>query len=82
MMEAMINNYDEAYLQQWNNLPIEYKQKMLKGIVAFEIKVTNLQGKQKLSQNRTETERSNIVNMLGESTSSVERQLSDYMKSQ
>lgn len=78
----MINNYDEAYLQQWNNLPIEYKQKMLKGIVAFEIKVTNLQGKQKLSQNRTETERSNIVNMLGESTSSVERQLSDYMKSQ
>lgn len=80
MMETMICSYDLPYLQQWNNLPLDYKQKLLKGIVAFEIKVTGLQGKQKLSQNRTEAERNNIIDTLSKSTDGIERELSEYMK--
>ncbi|PTQ96950.1 PaiB family negative transcriptional regulator [Mucilaginibacter yixingensis] len=80
MMETMISTYDAPYLQQWDSMPIDYKQKLLKGIVAFEIRVTDLQGKQKLSQNRTEVERNNIVDTLSKSKDSVVRDLSDYMK--
>lgn len=81
MMETMILTYDAPYLKQWNDLPLEYKQRLLKGIVAFEIKVTDLQGKQKLSQNRTETERNKIIETLSKSEDTVEKQLSDYMRS-
>jgi len=80
MMEKMINQYDTAYLNQWNNLPDEFKTKMLKGIVAFEIKVTSLQAKNKLSQNRSETERENIINAFEKSTDNNEAVIAGYMK--
>lgn len=55
-LEEMISSYDKAYLDQWSRLPLDYKLKNLKGITVFKIVVTDLQGKQKLSQNRTATE--------------------------
>jgi transcriptional regulator len=75
----MISNYEADYLTQWNNLPDEYKQRMMKGIVAFEIVVDDLQGKQKLSQNRTEIERENIIEALGKSGDTVEAEIGKYM---
>ncbi|HEY0041143.1 MAG TPA: hypothetical protein VGB71_10800, partial [Flavisolibacter sp.] len=39
-----------SYKQQWNKFPEDYKAKMAKGIVAFEITVNDLQAKKKLSQ--------------------------------
>lgn len=54
VLEATINNYESLYKQQWDNLPEDYKLKLVKGIVAFEIVVTDLQAKKKLSQNKTE----------------------------
>ena len=79
LLMQMISNYEAEYLTQWNNLPDEYKQRMMKGIVAFEIIVDDLQGKQKLSQNRTETERENIINALGKSTDTTEAEIGKYM---
>jgi len=80
MMEKMINQYDTAYLNQWNNLPDEFKTKMLKGIVAFEIKVTSLQAKNKLSQNRSQAERDNIIKALEKSADRNEVAVAEYMK--
>jgi len=80
MMEKMIRLYDNNYLNQWNNLPADYKSKMLKGITAFRIRVTNLEGKSKLSQNRSETERQSIVNSLEKSTDGNEVAIAKYMK--
>ncbi len=80
MMEKMINQYDTAYLNQWNNLPDEFKTKMLKGIVAFEIKVTSLQAKNKLSQNRSETEREKIIKAFEKSADGNEQAIAEYMK--
>ncbi|SCW57345.1 FMN-binding negative transcriptional regulator [Mucilaginibacter sp. NFR10] len=79
LLAQMISNYEADYLTQWNNLPDEYKQRMMKGIVAFEIIVDDLQGKQKLSQNRSETERENIINALGKSTDTTEAEIGKYM---
>ncbi|WPV01348.1 FMN-binding negative transcriptional regulator [Mucilaginibacter sp. cycad4] len=79
LLVQMISNYEADYLIQWNSLPDEYKQRMMKGIVAFEIIVDDLQGKQKLSQNRTETERENIITALGNSEDTVEAEIGKYM---
>ena len=79
LLNKMISNYEPAYLQQWDGLPGEYKQKMMKGIVAFEIVVDDLQGKQKLSQNRSALERDNIINSLEKSTDTNESEIARYM---
>jgi transcriptional regulator len=80
VLEATIDNYDTSYRQQWNNLPEEYKLKMSKGIVAFEILVTDLQAKKKLSQNRTDTEKQKIIDTLSKSNDTNEQLIADYMK--
>jgi transcriptional regulator len=79
LLAQMISNYEADYLRQWNSLPDEYKQRMMKGIVAFEIIVDDLQGKQKLSQNRTEVERENIINALDKSDDTTEAEIAKYM---
>lgn len=48
----------------YDNLPVEYKQKLIKAIVAFEIEVTELENVHKLSQNRDEKSYDNIVKEL------------------
>lgn len=80
ILEKTITNFESAYLPQWEKLPSDYKSAMIKGIVAFEITVTDLQGKKKLSQNKTEAERHRIIEALSNSASSNERLIADYMK--
>jgi transcriptional regulator len=48
----------------YDNLPTEYKEKMIKAILAFEIEVTELDNVFKLSQNRDETSYDNIASQL------------------
>jgi transcriptional regulator len=79
ILEATIDNYESSYKQQWDNLPEEYKLKMSKGIVAFDIIVTELQAKKKLSQNRTDTEKQRIIDTLSKSSDTNEQLISEYM---
>ena len=53
---------------------------MIKGMVAFEVEVTDLQAKKKLSQNKTYSEQQNIINTLYKSVNSNEQLIADYMK--
>jgi len=79
LLKHTINTFDSAYLQQWEGLSEQYKSKMMNGIVAFEIEVTDLQAKKKLSQNRSELERENIITSLGKSHDTNEREIAAYM---
>jgi transcriptional regulator len=81
-LEHMIQSYDGDYLKQWATLPMEYKLKMSKGIVVFDIIVTDLQGKKKLSQNRTEVDKQNVVKALSASANANDRTIADYMRSE
>jgi transcriptional regulator len=81
LLEKTITNYEADYLTQWNKLPADYKFKMMNGIVAFEIVVDDVQGKKKLSQNKTEQERQNIINSFSKSPDSNERDIAGYMAS-
>ena len=52
------------YQEEQFEFDMDYKLKMSKGIVAFEIGINDLQGKKKLSQNRTDIEKLNIIEIL------------------
>ena len=80
LLEETILNYEQDYLKQWNNLPLDYKLKMLKGITAFEIEISDIQAKKKLSQNRTAKEQQNIIQAFEGSLDNNENQLAEYMK--
>jgi len=79
LLKHTIEYYDAGYLQQWDNLTDQYRSKMMKGIVAFEIQVTDLQAKNKLSQNRSEIEKENIIHSLGHSSDTNEKEIAAYM---
>jgi transcriptional regulator len=80
VLESTIDNYEVSYKQQWNNLPEEYKLKMSKGIVAFEVVISDLQAKKKLSQNRSESEQNKIIDNLSKSSNCNEQLIADYMR--
>jgi transcriptional regulator len=79
LLKETIKYYDAAYLKQWDNLTDDYKQKMMKGITAFQMVVDDLQAKAKLSQNRTEKERENVINSLTNAGNANEKAIADYM---
>lgn len=80
VLEATIVNYETSYKHQWDNFPEDYKLKMSKGIVAFEIIINDLQAKKKLSQNRTDTEKKKIIETLLNSNDTNEQLIAEYMK--
>jgi len=80
VLEKTIDNYENLYKQQWLRFPLDYRLKLVNGIVAFEIVVKDLQAKKKLSQNRTETERQKIIDTLSKSNDTSEQLIAAYMK--
>jgi transcriptional regulator len=81
LLKETIKYYEADYLKQYESFPDDYKQKMMNGIVAFQIVVDDLQAKKKLSQNRTEKEQENIIEDLGRSDNLNEKEIADYMSS-
>jgi transcriptional regulator len=55
LLKRLIGQHDPAYARQWTELGEEFQQKMLRGIVGFELRVTTLQCKLKLNQHRPES---------------------------
>ena len=54
LLKKLIGDHEPAYAAQWRGLGEEFAHKMLAGIVAFELRVTDLQCKLKLNQHRPE----------------------------
>jgi len=55
LLKRLIGHHEPAYAKQWMGLGEEFQQKMLRGIVGFELRVTALQCKLKLNQHRPES---------------------------
>lgn len=79
LLKHTIETFEAGYYQQWKSLPDDYRSRMMNGIIAFEIEVTNLQAKQKLSQNRSGKEKENIIDSLSKSPDTNEREIASYM---
>ena len=54
VLKHLIHDHDPAYAAQWRGLGEDYQHRMMSGIVAFELKVIDLQCKVKLNQHRPE----------------------------
>jgi transcriptional regulator len=71
ILRDLIPTFETAYEQQWDSLSETYQQRMLSHIVGFEVSVTSIEAKFKLSQNRTRKEQQQIIDSLGASSDSA-----------
>lgn len=69
----------EGNLEQWDSLPEEFKHTKANGIVAFEMPVTRLDARFKLSQDRSRVEQENIVRALSASQDELETEIGALM---
>jgi transcriptional regulator len=68
LLKILIETHEGQFENPWPfQLPDDYLQKMMRGIVGFEIEINRLEGKFKMSQNRTESEREIVIAALQES---------------
>lgn len=80
VLTELISQFDASYLEQWNSFDDQYRDRMLNHIVAFEIPVTRIEAKFKLSQNRTKIEQENVIQALGASSDSAVSGVSEMMR--
>ena len=82
ILNDLIPTFDTAYEQQWASLSEAYRQRMLHHIVGFEIAVTKLEAKFKLSQNRTPEEQANVIRSLEKAEDAAASGVSRLMRKQ
>ncbi len=80
MLGAIIETYDPSYKGQWNDLSEKFRDGMMNGIVAFEMPVTRLEGKYKLSQNRSFADQERVAQSLLQSTEPTISGIGEAMK--
>lgn len=77
VLKALIDQHDPDYRRQWDELDHAYREGMKAGIVAFTFAVDRIDAKFKLSQNRPETDRANVLQAM-QSGNDKERMLAAW----
>jgi transcriptional regulator len=60
LLKGLIEIHDPAYAERWRAMPEGFRRTMLAGIMGFRIPISRIEGKFKISQNRTAEERRNV----------------------
>lgn len=80
MLQALVQTYEAHFEKPWPfQLPDEYLQKMMQGIVGFEIPITRLEGKFKMSQNRSAIDQERVAAALRENTDELSAGVAEIM---
>lgn len=82
LLADLIAQFDSSYYQQWRTFGDEYRDKMLRRIVAFEFEVTRVEAKLKLGQNRTQAEQQNLIEALERSSDTAISGVAALMRQQ
>jgi transcriptional regulator len=82
VLHQLIGTFEPAYAEQWGSLTDAYRERMLSHIVGFEITVTKVEAKFKLSQNRTKEEQTNVITSLERAEDTAVSGVSRLMKQQ
>jgi transcriptional regulator len=62
MLQSLVQAHEAPLPQPWTfDLPEDYLHNMMQGIVGFTIRISRLEGKYKLSQNRPSTDQQRVV---------------------
>jgi transcriptional regulator len=81
IVAALVDRFESGREKPWKmDLPETYLRGMLRGIVAFEVDITSIEGKLKLSQNRTIEEQESVIRGLEESGDPVAKDLAAVMR--
>jgi transcriptional regulator len=81
-VHEIITAFDPDYFAQWSSLSDKFRNGMLKHIVGFEIVVTRIEAKFKISQNRTKGDQANVITALGTSQDSAASEIAKLMQKQ
>lgn len=80
-LQAMITKYESGFLQPWTGEgQSDYQAKLRRGIVGFEIEITRLEGKAKLSQNRGIADQKKVIGALQKSPHDDDQQIAGLMQ--
>ncbi len=80
LLKILIQTHEAHFEKPWPfQLPDDYVQKMMQGVVGFEIQITRLEGKFKLSQNRTASEREKVIDALQDSSDTLSTGIAQLM---
>jgi len=80
LLKILIQTHEAHFEKPWPfQLPDDYLQKMMQGVVGFEIQITRLEGKFKLSQNRTASEREKVIDALQDSSDTLSTGIAQLM---
>jgi transcriptional regulator len=82
LLKELIARFDSQYAEQWPPLSAQYRSRMLKHIVGFELVATRVETKFKLSQNRTRTDQESVIRALASSSDSTVAAVASLMKQQ
>ena len=82
MLGELMETFEPEYRAQWEELSPKYRENMLRQIVGFEIAVTKIEGKFKLSQNRTREDQANVISSLEKAEDSAVSGVARMMKEQ
>ena len=82
LLADLIAQFDPSYYQQWQTFSPEYRDKMLRRIVAFEFEATRIEAKFKLGQNRAQAEQQNLIEALERSSDTTIAGVAALMRQQ
>jgi transcriptional regulator len=78
LLDKLIAFYETGMPKPWpGELPHDFRTNLMKGIVGFAMDIERIEGKFKLSQNRSREDQRRVVEHLGTSTDSVDRALGE-----
>ncbi|HEY0322361.1 MAG TPA: FMN-binding negative transcriptional regulator [Pyrinomonadaceae bacterium] len=80
LLERLIHEHDENYFRAWKELPDDYINAKLSGIVAFRIDAKRIEARFKLSQDRTAQERANIIDAFATNDDPLISDIGELMK--
>ena len=61
-LKTLVETHEAGFERPWTfELPQDYIEKMMRGVVGFTLEITRLEGKFKMSQNRTPAEREKVI---------------------
>jgi transcriptional regulator len=81
ILRATVTKHEAIFEQPWPmDLPAAYLENMMRGIVAFEIELTRIEGKHKLSQNRSVIDRQGVIEALEGHDDALEHEVAQMMR--
>jgi transcriptional regulator len=81
MLENLVDTHEAARTPPWRmRLPDDYVDRMMRAIVGFEIAITRLEGKLKLSQNRSESDQRRVMVELAASDDPLSVDVAEMMR--